>query len=166
LQERAAELGGLLELVRKGLDSPRPAIERSSSNGFNGEQGQDQERQDGEKNGFASSNRAAPTSLTILDSLFFLYELNPVNPKAQSMVALPEGLDLDATINPLWGTEKDGLELSEDEELDDFGRPVRRKVQDEGITTKKKKGKGTTKKGSSKKKGSGTVSDLADSAAL
>ncbi|GAA5949476.1 hypothetical protein JCM3765_002674 [Sporobolomyces pararoseus] len=155
LQERAAELGGLLELVRKGLDSPRPLVERTPSNGFDGgeEQGEEEQSGEGQDDGFASSSRAPPASLQILDSLFFLYELNPVNPKAQGMVALPEGLDLDNTINPLWGTEKDGLELSEDEEVDDFGRPLRRKVQEEEApTSKKKKGKGTTKKGSSRKR--------------
>ncbi|GAA5998286.1 hypothetical protein JCM5350_006052 [Sporobolomyces pararoseus] len=154
LQERAAELGGLLELVRKGLDSPRPLVDQSSSNGFSegGEEGEGQRSPEREKHGFASSSRAPPASLRILDSLFFLYELNPVNPKAQGMVALPEGLNLDTAINPLWGAENDGLELSEDEEVDDFGRPLRRKVQEEASTSKKKKAKGTTKKSSSKKR--------------
>lgn len=75
------------------------------------------------------------------------------------MVALPEGLDLEATINPLWGTDRDGLDLSDDEEVDDFGRPIRRKLQ-EVAPSKKKKVKGTTKKGSSKKRGGEAVRDL------
>ncbi|GAA5898881.1 Apl5p [Sporobolomyces salmoneus] len=146
LLERAAELRGLLELVRKGLDSPGSIVD---SNG--GLDGQSDDEETGE-NGFASSRRGPPACLTMLDSLFFQYELNPVNPKAQGMVTLPEGLDLEVTINPLWGTEKDGLEFSEDEAVDDFGRPLRRTVPEE-VTTKKKKGKGTSKKGSSKRRG-------------
>ncbi|GAA6005298.1 hypothetical protein JCM11491_002650 [Sporobolomyces phaffii] len=150
LQERAAELKGLLELVRTGLDAPRPLIEGATPDG--GFETEKEEGSDtGERQGFASSNRAPPSCLKILDSLFFLYELNPVNPKAQGMVALPEGLDLESTINPLWGMDRDVLELSDEEEVDDFGRPLQRKVQDEA-PAKKKKGKGTTKKGSSKKK--------------
>ncbi|GAA5831936.1 hypothetical protein JCM3766R1_000162 [Sporobolomyces carnicolor] len=152
LQERAAELRALLELVRKGLDAPRELAETTETNGGfgNGEAGD----QLAEGGGFASSRRVPPASLKMLDSLFFLYELNPVNPKAQSMVVVPEGLDLEATINPLWGTEKDGLDLSEDEEVDDFGRPLRRRVQEEAASTKKKGSKGTTKtkKGSSRRR--------------
>ncbi|ORX47714.1 hypothetical protein DM01DRAFT_1338939 [Hesseltinella vesiculosa] len=41
----------------------------------------------------------APEMLEGLGSLFFIYELNPVAPKAQSKVPIPEGLDLDAWIN-------------------------------------------------------------------
>lgn len=150
LQERAAELHGLLEIVRRGLDAPRPVVERSQSGeGFEGQKKEEEEAE----NGFSSSTRAAPSSLTMLDSLFFLYELNPVNPKAQGMVTVPEGLDLDATVNPLWGMDKDGLDISDAEEVDDFGRPLRKVVREEEATTKKKKGKGSTKKGSSKRRG-------------
>ncbi|KAI8068421.1 adaptin N terminal region-domain-containing protein [Gongronella butleri] len=41
----------------------------------------------------------APAMLDGLTSLFFVYELNPVAPKAQAKVPIPEGLDLDAWIN-------------------------------------------------------------------
>ncbi|ORE22376.1 hypothetical protein BCV71DRAFT_193160 [Rhizopus microsporus] len=41
----------------------------------------------------------APLVLQDLPKLFFLYELNPVAPKAQSKVPIPEGLDLDTWIN-------------------------------------------------------------------
>jgi len=150
LQERAAELHGLLQIVRRGLDAPRPMVERSQSG--DGFEDQTKEGEDGE-NGFSASTRAAPSSLTMLDSLFFLYELNPVNPKAQGIVTVPEGLDLEATINPLWGMDKDGLDVSDAEEVDDFGRPLRRTAREEEVTTKKKKGKGTAKKGSSKRRG-------------
>ncbi|KAG2207779.1 hypothetical protein INT46_001970 [Mucor plumbeus] len=40
-----------------------------------------------------------PSVLEGLPELFFMYELNPVAPKAQSKVPIPEGLDLDAWIN-------------------------------------------------------------------
>ncbi|KAI7890592.1 adaptin N terminal region-domain-containing protein [Mucor mucedo] len=40
-----------------------------------------------------------PLVLEGLPDLFFIYELNPVAPKAQSKVPIPEGLDLDAWIN-------------------------------------------------------------------
>ncbi|KAG1467160.1 hypothetical protein G6F56_004568 [Rhizopus delemar] len=40
-----------------------------------------------------------PLILHGLPELFFIYELNPVAPKAQSKVPIPEGLDLDAWIN-------------------------------------------------------------------
>ncbi|KAI9272741.1 adaptin N terminal region-domain-containing protein [Phascolomyces articulosus] len=41
----------------------------------------------------------APLALQGLPTLFSLYELNPVAPKAQKKVPVPEGLDLDAWIN-------------------------------------------------------------------
>ncbi|GAA5805666.1 adaptin N terminal region-domain-containing protein [Helicostylum pulchrum] len=40
-----------------------------------------------------------PLVLEGLPDLFFIYELNPVAPKAQTKVPIPEGLDLDAWIN-------------------------------------------------------------------
>jgi AP-3 complex subunit delta-1 len=56
---------------------------------------------------------ALPSVLQGLPELFFIYELNPVAPKAQSKVPVPEGLDLDAWINdPL-------PDLVEDVESDD-----------------------------------------------
>ncbi|GAA5914851.1 hypothetical protein JCM6882_007820 [Rhodosporidiobolus microsporus] len=146
LQERAAELHGLLELVRKGLDAPRPLVESSSGGGgFGGED-------PSEGDGFASSSRAPPTSLTLLEPLFFSHELNPVNPKAQGMVTLPSGLDLDAPINAGgWAASlaDDGLDGGEDEKVDEFGRPLRRAVvEDEGVGKKKKgKGRSVGKKG-------------------
>ncbi|GAA5878418.1 hypothetical protein JCM8547_003594 [Rhodosporidiobolus lusitaniae] len=152
LQERAAELRGLLEIVRKGLDTPRPLIEGTSAGadgGFGGEGGDAGE----EAGGFASSSRAPPASLNLLDSLFFSHELNSVNAKAQSMVVPPAGFDLDAAINPGWTIGgSDELEASEEEEVDEFGRPLRKAVVHEAESAvggkKKKKGtKGEGKKG-------------------
>ncbi|CAO3581359.1 unnamed protein product [Absidia cylindrospora] len=53
-------------------------------------------------NGFISSGDGAghaPLILEGLPALFFIYELNPVAPKAQKKVPVPEGLDLDSWIN-------------------------------------------------------------------
>ncbi|GAA6027914.1 hypothetical protein JCM8097_001779 [Rhodosporidiobolus ruineniae] len=150
LQERAAELHGLLELVRKGLDAPRPLVEASGSgSGSAGEGGFGGE---GDANGFASSSRAPPASLALLEPLFFSHELNPVNPKAQGMVTDPAGLDLDAPINPsAWAGLDDGLDEEKEEEVDEFGRPLRRTMPiEENGTGKKKKGKGMGKKGKRK----------------
>ncbi|GAA6001960.1 hypothetical protein JCM10207_003012 [Rhodosporidiobolus poonsookiae] len=151
LQERAAELHGLLEIVRKGLDAPRPLLEQESTSdggGFGGEDGT-------EGNGFASTSRAPPASLTLLEPLFFAHELNPVNPKAQGMVALPAGLDLDVPINgAALALGDDGLEPSDEEPTDEFGRPLRRPQREEEEVAegkRKKKGKGVAKKG--KKRG-------------
>ncbi|RUP48600.1 adaptor-related protein complex 3 delta 1 subunit, partial [Jimgerdemannia flammicorona] len=47
----------------------------------------------------SSGLTAAHPILTALPNLFFSYELNPVAPKAQKKVPIPEGLDLDAWIN-------------------------------------------------------------------
>ncbi|KAG2224867.1 hypothetical protein INT45_008049 [Circinella minor] len=45
------------------------------------------------------TSEQAPLALQGLPALFSLYELNPVAPKAQKKVPVPEGLDLDAWIN-------------------------------------------------------------------
>ncbi|SAM07133.1 hypothetical protein [Absidia glauca] len=52
-------------------------------------------------NGFTSADdgNQAPIIVEGLPALFFIYELNPVAPKAQKKVPVPEGLDLDAWIN-------------------------------------------------------------------
>ncbi|KAI8373125.1 adaptin N terminal region-domain-containing protein [Radiomyces spectabilis] len=60
-----------------------------------------------------SAGEQAPPLLQGLPDLFFIYELNPVAPKAQKKVPIPEGLDLDAWINePL-------PELVDDDDSDD-----------------------------------------------
>lgn len=151
LQERAAELKGLLALVRKGLDGPRPV--RARSGGFAG--GDDND--DGEGGGFAGGAEAPlpPNSLALLEPLFFAHELNPVNPKAQAMVALPEGLDLDAVIAPQ-ATRAGQRSLSDDErEVDPFGRRIGRPVpveMVEGGERRKKKGKGVAGKKSERRR--------------
>lgn len=154
LQERGAEFAGLLEMVRKGLDAPRPLVESSSSSSAGGgEGGGFEEQNEHEGGGFASSSRAAPTSLTLLDSLFFSHELNPVNPKAQGMVTAPAGLDFDTPINASSSVWNDGLDVSEDEATDEFGRPLRRerKVEEDGGKKKRSK-KGALGEGKKGKK--------------
>ncbi|GAA5965977.1 hypothetical protein JCM8115_004782 [Rhodotorula mucilaginosa] len=141
LQERAAELGGLLQLVRQGLDLPRALVDTDPE--------QNCEDADGSGGGFASSSRQPPGSLKLLEPLFFSHELNPVNPKAQSLVAPPEGLDLDAALNPTARAAFDDETVTADE-VDDYGRPIRRHIatdRDDGSIKAKKKG---TKSGTKK----------------
>jgi hypothetical protein len=62
----------------------------------------------------------APAIITELSPLFFNYELNPVAPKAQKKVPIPEGLNLDAWINePL--PELESSESEEEEESYGYG---------------------------------------------
>ncbi len=171
LQERGAELGECLELIRKGLDAPRPLPEQEeepveSGGGFGGSEattfGDEAER------GFASTSATIlpPSCLSLLSPLFFSHELNPVNPKAQGMVGVPAGLNLDLVIVPRAGRARgviNGIEEVE-EEVDDFGRVKRngkivtagREDDDEESRTSEKKKKGSkmglTKKGKGKKK--------------
>lgn len=146
LQERAAELHGLLQLVRTGLDAPRPLIDAAHDEG--------DERGEGDEhaNGFAAQQRAPPESLTLLDALFFAHELNPVNPRAQGMVTLPEGLDLEVPLfeGGRWADQALREAEGRAEETDEFGRPLGRAAvaeePAEGKKKKKVKGSGTGKK--------------------
>lgn len=128
LQERGAELSQLLDLVKHGLDAPRPTKSSPSNDeGFDSNgAGDDPYAEPEETGGFASTSKAPPRCLTLLSPLFFSHELNPVNPKAQSLVAIPEGLDLDASVVPrmsMWI--RDELELGDGEgEVDEYGRPI------------------------------------------
>jgi len=89
--------------------------------------------------------------------MFFSHELGPVNPKAQGMVAPPEGLDLDVPlVGSTWDAAAAAGALGEPEregETDEFGRPLRAvasaAASEAGIKKKKVKGE----KGSSGKKG-------------
>ena len=124
LQERAAELGQALELVRTGLDAPRPV---RNGAGFGSEAGPEADA----AAELASLDQAAlpPSCLGVLGPCFFAHELNPVNPKAQSMVGLPDGLDLDAEI--VAGSSREWYRLEQEMpadggEVDDFGRPTGR----------------------------------------
>lgn len=163
LQERAAELGGLLELVRKGLDAPRP-VKRTNSGGggFGSESLDPYDPESEEQGGFGGSQQEGqlpPASLILLDPLFSSHELNPVNPKAQSMVAVPEGLDLDALIvHKSAAARRVEAEGSEDEgDVDGFGRRIGGVLATEreaqfGEEKRKKKGKGVKKSGGSKRR--------------
>ncbi|RUS21844.1 adaptin N terminal region-domain-containing protein [Endogone sp. FLAS-F59071] len=61
------------------------------------------------------ASSGSPAILSALPALFFAYELNPVAPKAQKKVPVPEGLDLDAWINdplPESGEESEAEDVS------------------------------------------------------
>lgn len=159
LQERGAELGECLELIRKGLDAPRPlaspSLDDEPTAGFGGDE--EVER------GFASTSAATllpPSCLSVLSPLFFSHELNPVNPKAQGMVGVPVGLNLDLVIVPRASRVRSTIEGIEDaeEEVDDFGRvkrngkivPIGRYEEEEVGEERKKKKVGRKGKGKSK----------------
>ncbi|CAG8543565.1 9729_t:CDS:10, partial [Racocetra persica] len=72
------------------------------------------------KNDIYTSTNKSPDVIPELYSLFFSYELNPVAPKAQKKVPVPDGLDLDAWINePL--PESENNESEEEEESYGYG---------------------------------------------
>ncbi|CAG8460406.1 2683_t:CDS:10 [Rhizophagus irregularis] len=76
------------------------------------------EENDLKENGYSSQK--APAIITEISPLFFSFELNPVAPKAQKKVPVPEGLDLDAWINePL--PESENNESEEEEESYGYG---------------------------------------------
>lgn len=92
--------------------------------------------------------------------MFFSHELNAVNPKAQSMIAVPDGLDLDSWIGTPFGTslhdegEKEG---GEDIEVDEYGRPrfPEPEVVDRGGVVLEEGGGRRKKVGGGAKKGKG-----------
>ncbi|CAG8666709.1 14615_t:CDS:10 [Cetraspora pellucida] len=72
------------------------------------------------KNDIYTSTNKPPDVISELYPLCFYYELNPVAPKAQKKVPVPEGLDLDAWINePL--PESENNESEEEEESYGYG---------------------------------------------
>ncbi|KAI0050601.1 Ap3d1 protein [Auriscalpium vulgare] len=86
VQERAANALQLFSFVRADINSFRPRTD--SIIAIDG--------------GFETSmeDPIYPKSLLLVNPLFSLYELNPVNLAAQNNVPVPEGLDLDAWIVP------------------------------------------------------------------
>ena len=105
---KAPELASLLDLLSQKLaDMPRPTQTDAAS----------------EDNPFSTpaAQSEAPAALLLLPRLFLTYELNPVNEKAQSMVALPDGLDLHSWIVP--NCLPALPVLMADEDVDDYGRP-------------------------------------------
>lgn len=154
LQERAAELGQLLDLVTRGLDAPRPLppVEEGSAGGFGGVQYDG----NGDAQDFAGTDGAAalppPSCLELLAPLFTCHELNPVNSKAQSMVAVPQGLNLDLVIIPR--ARSNQIQVGEQLEVDDYGRPKRVVVApraEEPVKRIKGKAGGKKVKGSSRR---------------
>lgn len=155
LSEKSAELLQLLQLVRKGLAAPRPVAEiPRAQNGFGSDSSApyDDSQFGGPVPSLTPTPPLPPRCLEILSPLFFSHELNSVNPKAQSMVIAPDGLDLDQVIVPLSLKQREGLEGTAEEEVDDFGRPlyphsVSVEADDRGERKSKVKGKGTATKG-------------------
>lgn len=151
--ERASQLEAILELFLSAFDAfkaaqPRPAPASQSSDGEWGSEPTETEQPD-----------RSPAA--ILSNVFVgAYELNPVNAKAQSLVGLPEGLDLDAWIVPPSSsaddTERGGASSTKADDVDEYGRPRRTLVgrsaaQEEEVEEvprrKKVKGKGKAKRG-------------------
>ncbi|CAG8435804.1 5990_t:CDS:10 [Ambispora gerdemannii] len=80
-----------------------------------------------------SLSEKPPSIITELPPLFFSYELNPVAPKAQKKVPIPEGLDLDAWINkPLPDSESSENEQAVDGEEESYGYGYGQKVGGSG----------------------------------
>lgn len=80
---------------------------------------------DGQVSKEVDLSSGAPLGLRLLKSLY-LPELNPVNPRAQSLVGVPEGLDLDAWIVPnsiINLPAESSAMAAERDEVDEFGRP-------------------------------------------
>ncbi|KAK4058327.1 AP-3 complex subunit delta [Microbotryomycetes sp. JL221] len=155
LQERAAEFKALLELVRKGLDNSPQITSNKLDQGFTSD---DLDPHDSPQDDAIDASGAVdsksylrvPPSLTLLEPLFFSHELNPVNPKAQGMVALPAGLDIDAAIVP---EAMSRLVLPEDKpegEVDAFGRRTRDPLAKEAGSKSGKRGKKTMSSNSKK----------------
>lgn len=144
LLERCSEAKGLLDLVKKGLDGPRIDRRESSpslsSNGFNNQEESENDEED--KGGF-NAPLEPPLALLLLTKLFTSHELNPVNPKAQSMVQIPDGLDLNLVINPI-SMRRPPIVQEEKREVDDYGRYIgraREEVERDGSGDRKGKGK-------------------------
>jgi AP-3 complex subunit delta-1 len=163
---KSSELAILLRRILADIDVPRPAT--TSTIPFAG-----YDPMDGSES-FASSaydaarqeTSRAPPSLSLLEPLFLSYELNPVNPRAQGMVAPPESLDLDSWIVPGGGLSAADEDASDDElkgvglEVDEYGRSKFPEIAEtpgmdggRGGAGKKKKKKGTAKA----KKGKGRI---------
>ncbi|KAM0788195.1 hypothetical protein ACM66B_001354 [Microbotryomycetes sp. NB124-2] len=136
LQERAAEFKALLELVRVGLDVP---VQAESS----AHDGSDPHAVQGRNDEPRLASSQVPTSLTLLEPLFFSHELNPVNSKAQGMVAVPNGLDVDSVIVPGAMQKLRVIESDHEGAVDGFGRRIGGVVS---VETKPKKGKKSSKK--------------------
>lgn len=142
LLERCSEAKGLLDLVRKGLDGPRIVRRETSpsfnSNGFNNDN-------DAEEGGF-NAPLEPPLALLLLTKLFTSHELNPVNSKAQSMVQIPDGLDLNLVINPT-SMRRSPVVEEEKREVDDYGRFIGRVKEEERNESEDRKGKGKERSG-------------------
>lgn len=150
----------LINLVLSGLNGPRlpasPRSEKGNTDGQNNEEAipmehSNEDNEDPSHNPFASStesgepkntstetstggreDQGAPVSLTLLRSVFTPYELKPLAPNAQSLVAPPPGVNLDAWIGtapsvlPEGGRKKRSKITNSPQnstDVDEYGRP-------------------------------------------
>jgi AP-3 complex subunit delta-1 len=110
------EVASLLEVVLANLAvtaRPPPAPRFSSEDNPFASQDEQQDEPEGS---------TAPLGLKLLPAVIFPYELNPVNERAQSLVEVPEDLDLDTWLNPGSIPPLPAYEAAEGD-VDEFGRP-------------------------------------------
>ncbi|SCV74260.1 BQ2448_6692 [Microbotryum intermedium] len=163
LQERAASLAQTLSWVRSGLDQKMPVSNHRG--GFASDSLVPYDPTNDDAVGTTPLPKPEPASLQWLEPLFFAHELKPVNPKAQGMVAVPEGLDLGQRI-VVRGSSASGIFDEEARgQVDAFGR----KFQSLGNTEASERGKpknsrkkGTKESKTRRKKPSRAVEDEDD----
>ncbi|KAL1915223.1 uncharacterized protein VTP21DRAFT_7499 [Calcarisporiella thermophila] len=103
VQERACNIREILHIVQEELQRPLTSSHNIAADEFLGLD--------------EHSRTKSPAILAELSSLFDSYELNPVAPKAQRKVPVPEGLDLEAWINEPLPPEVEEENESEGEEV-------------------------------------------------
>ncbi|SCZ98801.1 BZ3500_MvSof-1268-A1-R1_Chr3-1g05630 [Microbotryum saponariae] len=163
LQEQAASLGQTLSWVRAGLDHRLPVSNQVGGFGSSSLDPYDPITDDAV--GAGPLAKPEPASLRWLEPLFFAHELNPVNPKAQGMVAVPEGLDLgkrivmrDSSVSGIRDEEASG-------QVDAFGRRLQGSGSDEALEkgkAKKSRTKGTKEGKTRRRKASQAVEENDD----
>ena len=122
LREVSSQLAELLQVVDARLEvlAATPTQPEESE----GEKKAEKEHVDKDARAKAS---ALAQATAVLESLFFSYELNPVNPRAQSMVEVPENLDLETprVARETLEQELEAMMAADRAEVDDYGRPLR-----------------------------------------
>lgn len=113
------ELPLLMRAVVVNLATPTQSEEKAPAQSQSDEDNPFAEQQQTEENSYDS----APFGLSLLPPLFFAHELNPVNEKAQSLVAVPDGLDLDSWVSPGSIPSMQTVTSAADGQVDEYGRP-------------------------------------------
>ncbi|KAF9180025.1 AP-3 complex subunit delta [Haplosporangium sp. Z 767] len=120
VQERASNISVILDIVAEHV--PRTPLKIANSISF------------------APTMPKPPSILSSLYPLFFNQELNPVAPKAQKKVPIPEGLDLESWIHE--PVPEQVSESSDDDFLNEHGSGLGYGWSGEGASTRKSKKKG------------------------